>query len=239
MVKPPDEQTGAAATSALPGIEPSMATAAAVPAAADVVREHAASIYKHLKRIFGPSADVDDQLQTVLLEIVRYLPAFEGRARLSTWIFRITLSVAYQELRVRQRIGRREVSLSFDLEDETGSHAPSRAQQHEHHAEGEAEGRAHLRSAQDHVQRAEEAALLYRALDALSAKKRLAVVLHDIEGLTLREISETLSVPLQTVASQVRHGRAELADAMRALVDATRKPATSTPAASSSNGGQR
>lgn len=189
-----------------------------------VVRAHAPSIYKHLKRIFGPASDVDDQLQAVLLEIVRYLPSFEGRAQLSTWIYRITLSVAYQELRVRQRIGRREVAI-IDLDDDTGAHLSDGAGGLDEAGASDAEARAHLRSAHDEVQRKQECALLYRALDSLSAKKRLAVVLYEIEGLTLREISEMLTVPLQTVASQVRMGRAQLADAMRDLVNA--RPAAS------------
>ena len=53
--------------------------------------------------------------------------------------------------------------------------------------------------------------ILYEALATLDPKKRMAVVLHDIEGMTLKEISEHLGKPLQTVASQVRSGRSDLA----------------------------
>ena len=38
--------------------------------------------------------------------------------------------------------------------------------------------------------------------------------MHDIEGLTLREISEAVGRPLQTIASQLRAGRKQLADWM-------------------------
>ena len=71
----------------------------------------------------------------------------------------------------------------------------------------------------------EAARRLYKALEALPPKKRIAVVLHDIEGLTLREIGERLGVPLQTVASQVHTGRALLAEELHGLVTGDRAKA--------------
>src|SRR5688500_5007201 len=68
-----------------------------------VVERYGPQVYRHLKRIFGPQADIDDVYQCVFLEILRSLPSFEGRAQLSTWIRRITWNVAYQEMRSQYR----------------------------------------------------------------------------------------------------------------------------------------
>ncbi len=157
------------------------------PSAEAVVREHGAEVHRLLRRIFGPTADIDDAYQSVFVEVIRSLPSFAGRARLSAWIRRITYNVAYHEMRLRYR--RPE---AVDLE-EAAPAAPA--------LEAELDGREAMRC-------------LYEALAALDASQRLAVVLHDIEGLTLKEIAHETGRPLPTVASQLAAGRARLARAM-------------------------
>lgn len=158
------------------------------PTPEQVVHDHSEDVLRLLRRMFGPSADVDDVFQAVFVEVIRSLPAFKGKAKLRTWIHRIALNVAYQEMRMRYR--EREVRSTDDLDT-----LPLLD------VEGE-------RS----FERAEQRRMLYAGLEELSPKKRLAVILHDIEGHTLKEIAEMTGRPLQTVASQVRAGRAELAD---------------------------
>ena len=157
------------------------------PSPEEVVKPHAPQVMRHLRRIFGPHADVDDVFQAVFVEILRSLPRFRGDAQLKTWIHRITLNVAYQEMRFSYR--EREVRSYEDTSDLL----------------------EHTACARDDIARSESLGTLYRALSSLEPKKRLPVILHDIEGHTLKEVGELLGRPLQTVASQVRTGRKELA----------------------------
>jgi RNA polymerase sigma-70 factor, ECF subfamily len=53
-----------------------------------------------------------------------------------------------------------------------------------------------------------------RGLDALDFDKRVALVMHDLEELTAKEISEQLGIPANTVSSRVRLAR----EAFRAAV---------------------
>lgn len=158
--------------------------------AEDVVRAHGPAVWRLLQRMFGRDAEIEDTFQQVMLEVVRSLPRFRGDSELSTWVHRITLNIAYQ--RMRQHYRGDEIDL-----DEAGS-TP---------ADVDVEAQ---------VADAEASRMLYACLEALSPKKRVAVVLHDIEGLTLKEISERLGIPLQTVASQLSSGRAQLAELLRA-----------------------
>ncbi len=151
-----------------------------------VVRDHAEDVAKQLRRIFGPSADIDDVFQAVFVEVIRSLDKFRGKSKLKTWIHRITLNVAYQEMRMQYR--EREVRSHADLElIACGDDVESGYAQNESRKK------------------------LYRGLQTLDPKKRIAVILHDIEGYTLKEVGESVGRPLQTVASQVKSGRAELA----------------------------
>ncbi|MCC7382439.1 MAG: RNA polymerase sigma factor [Deltaproteobacteria bacterium] len=156
------------------------------PTPEEVVRAHGPTVMRHLRRVFGPRADIDDVFQAVFVEIIRSLPRFRGASELKTWLHRITMNVAYQEMRLQYRS---RASLSIDEIPEPV-------------AEGDLE--ADLADQQ-------ALQLMYAGLETLDAKKRIAVILHDIEGLPLREISEQVGRPLQTVASQLKAGRAELA----------------------------
>jgi RNA polymerase sigma-70 factor (ECF subfamily) len=44
-------------------------------------------------------------------------------------------------------------------------------------------------------------------LDQLDDDKRIAFVLHEVEGLTLREVAEATECPLQTAYSRVKAAR--------------------------------
>lgn len=160
------------------------------PTPTEIVEEHGPSVLAQLRRTFGPRADVDDVFQAVFVEVLRSLPRFRGHASLRTWIHRITLNVAYQEMRHHYRA---RATSPLDEVDEPCS----------------------TQDMEEELAQAEAGRRLYEALDELDPKKRMAVILHDIEGLTLREIGEQLGRPLQTVATQVRTGRAELAEALR------------------------
>ena len=161
---------------------------------AEVVRQHGPAVLSRLRRLFGVHTDIDDTFQQVMLEVVRGLPAFAGRSELATWIHRITLNVAYQRMR---RSYRTAGVVALD---------------------GVAEPQSDDEDAHSRLERAEAARLLHACLEMLSPKKRVAVVLHDLEGLTLKAIGEQLGAPLQTVASQLKAGRAELATHMRRAV---------------------
>ncbi|MDF1692681.1 MAG: sigma-70 family RNA polymerase sigma factor [Zhongshania sp.] len=51
---------------------------------------------------------------------------------------------------------------------------------------------------------------LRQELDMLSAEQRMVISLHDIEGYTLKELSETLGMPLGTLKSHLHRGRKTL-----------------------------
>lgn len=152
------------------------------------MREHGPRVVALLRRTFGPRADVDDLFQQVMLEVVRALPGFQGSSTLGTWIHRIALNVSYQEMRRTYR-------------------APLMVDVAEVDIAGDSDVAADLEAA-------EAERLLYAALAALPPHQRIAVVLHDLHGHTLKEVAHELASPLPTIASRVQAGRAALADAL-------------------------
>ncbi len=60
---------------------------------AQVFREHYQSVYRLALSLSGSHADAEDIAQEAFVAIMQALPKFRGDAKLSTWVYRITLRV--------------------------------------------------------------------------------------------------------------------------------------------------
>ena len=134
----------------------------------------------------GSTTDAEDAAQEVFLAIFRDLPTFRGESRLSTWIYRIAVRIAF---RVKAKHPRRTILLELDPAVET----PDPAIQQE-------------RSRQ-----------LAGALARLSADHRTVLALFSLDGLSHREVAETLGIPEGTVWSRLHLARKKLAAELKAL----------------------
>ena len=154
-----------------------------------LLRQHQPQVYAVCRRLTGNDADALDATQDALISIVRGLDRFDGRARFSTWCYRIATNAALDELRRRKR------RPSLSLVDDRGAVAEPADPQ-----AGEAAAQVDERDRLD------------AALGALSPEFRAAVVLRDLCQLDYAEIAEVLDVPPGTVRSRIARGRAQLAE---------------------------
>jgi RNA polymerase sigma-70 factor (ECF subfamily) len=159
-----------------------------------LLRLHHDDIAGLCHRLCGNAADAADATQEALLAVVRGLPRFDGRARFSTWVYRVATNACLDELRRRSR---RPV---VGLDDRRAEGARA--------LDGTTRGGADPGDAV--VRRLDVDA----ALATLSPDHRAAVVLRDLCGLDYAEIAETLGIPAGTVRSRIARGRAAAAAAM-------------------------
>jgi RNA polymerase sigma-70 factor (ECF subfamily) len=153
------------------------------PAALEqVLRELLPRIRTWLYRLLGPRSDIDDATQDALSELASALPRFEGRASFATLAHRITVRVAYRYFGTRQRDG--ALSLVAPPPDEI-----------------DPESRAMHREA---------LARLYRCLDRMPKKRRVAFVLCCVEGLSPQEAAEITGVSAVTMRSRLMHARSDV-----------------------------
>ncbi len=147
-------------------------------------------VYRQMRSLVGGrERDFDDLVQDAMEQALRSLPAFEGRSKFSTW----TYQICYRTVLKRRRwYGRWLKRFTLTREGQLPDQADAEP------------------SARHSMETTERAARLRGALSQLSPKKRVVVVLHDLEGLPSEEISEVLSVKLGTVRSRLRDGRREL-----------------------------
>lgn len=149
----------------------------------ELVWRHQAPVFRVCFRILGNREDAKDAAQEAFIRAYNKLDGFEGRSSFKTWMLRLTVNVSLNE---RER--RKE---SLPLEEWAPDRIPG----------PEAE-----------LVKAEAMARLHKALQALQPNHRAAVVLHDLEGLSFREVGEALDVAEQTAKSWAYRGRRRLRD---------------------------
>lgn len=159
-----------------------------------IYRAHVAAVYRRLTRVLGPVPERDDLTQDVFLALYRALPQFRGEAKLTTLIHRIALNKAFEYLRRQSR--RRAVALDdFDdvLEMTT--------------------------SPEERVRARESLAIVFACLARIKPKKRIALLLRVVDGLSFEEIGELVDATPEAVAKRVQHGQRELDQLMARAED--------------------
>jgi RNA polymerase sigma-70 factor (ECF subfamily) len=157
-------------------------------------REHAAFVWRVLRRLGVREADIEDVCQDVFVAVHKQLPSFEGRSKASTWIYGIARRRAAD---YRRSDRRRREDLTASVPEASGEPAPGSSMDEE-------------------VARSQARALLDRLLDQLDDDKREVFVLYEIEELGMREVVEIVGCPLQTGYSRLHAARAELRRAAEA-----------------------
>jgi RNA polymerase sigma-70 factor (ECF subfamily) len=159
-------------------------------------RQHGASVGRWAARFLGPNAnaaDVDDVIQDVFLVAHRRICEFRGDAKVTTWLYQITLRVIK-----RHRKRWRWLSLLSDTEaaacpmdevfvSDVSAPSPQRV-----------------------VEARQRTELLYRMLDQIGEKYRTALILFEWEGMPVEEIARVTQTTPANVAVRLTRARAHL-----------------------------
>ena len=157
-----------------------------------VYRAHAADVARWAARLAGPAEDVDDLVHEVFLVVQGRLGGWRGEAKLSTWLYRITVNVVRHQRR-KNRL-RRWLGLVPPEEPVATGPAPD-----------------------EHAAARQALATVYRALEALSERERRVMILHELEGLTGPEIAALEGVTPSAVWVRLHRARKRFAARVAAL----------------------
>jgi RNA polymerase sigma-70 factor (ECF subfamily) len=141
----------------------------------------------------GLDADLDDLVQEVFLIVRRKLPKFD-EGNLPGWLYRITQRTVRD---YRRRAWFRRALLNRDGDRVETSHDPDPSQV---------------------LERREAERILVQILAKMSASRRAAFILFEIEGYTGEEIAALEDVPVNTVWTRLHHARKDF----YALIDRAR-----------------
>jgi RNA polymerase sigma-70 factor, ECF subfamily len=150
-----------------------------------LLRDHTALVHGVCRRILTNPDDALDATQEALLSIARKIGSFDGRAKFTTWAYRVATNAALDESRRR---GRRPMPTETLPEPGRNPHG--------------ATTEAGIADRLD----------VDAALSRLTPEYRAAVALRDLVGMDYAEIADVLGIPAGTVRSRISRGRAALAD---------------------------
>jgi len=160
----------------------------------ELVRRHRDRLWAVALRTTGDPEEASDALQDALISAFRNAGSYRGEAAVTTWLHRVVVNACLD--RMRRRKARPAVPLP-DEDPESGHLA--------------------VPDPRDDIDRLELRIEIDKALRALPPDQRSAIVLVDVEGMSVSDAAEALGVPEGTVKSRCSRGRARLAVALAGL----------------------
>lgn len=142
------------------------------------------SVHRLLHRVLGATPTLEDLIQETFIRVFRSLASFRGEAHLGTWIGRIALRVAFDHLRQS-----RPAAARLEVVPDLASDDPD--------AERQLMAREGLRR-------------LYRILERLDAKQRIAFTLCAIDGRPQQEVADLMSASLVATKARIWRARREV-----------------------------
>jgi RNA polymerase sigma-70 factor (ECF subfamily) len=152
-------------------------------------RRHASMVNGLAYRLMGRDADVDDIVQEAFVQAFQSLRRLQDPQSFAKWLGSIVVHVSSKNLRRRKlltRLGLRRSSEPIDVE-AAASHTAG------------PEVMAELRR-------------VYQALERLPVDLRVALVLRNIEGMSLDEVATALGVSLATAKRRIAAAEEQLAN---------------------------
>lgn len=143
----------------------------------------AATVY----RIIGKSAEAEDIVQEVFTEMAKSIKLYRRDSLFSTFLYRIAVNTTYKY--IQKNMNRNESAEEPEFFIQIGDRSSG---------------------SESSMIKQERAEILNRAMKKISPEKRMVLTLYEVEGVPLKEISEILKQPLQTVWSRINQAKKEL-----------------------------
>lgn len=160
----------------------------------ELVRRYQERIYTTIYHMTANHEDANDLAQETFIKAYQALRSFRGDSTFYTWLYRIAVNKTLNFL--KQRKNQPQMSLN-DL-DFNAEHDPDLVALISHQTPRRAAGLAELQEK------------LNEAMQKLSEIHRLAVTLHDVQGLSHEEISQIMDCNEGTVRSRLFYARQQL-----------------------------
>ncbi len=168
------------------------------------LEQYRGELRRYCRRVLGSGFETEDAVQETLLRAWRGLDAFEGRASIRTWLFRIATNVCLGMLSASQRrAAPTSVATGFAF-DETEAAALEPAAILAERADDRD-------PASVAVDRESVRLAFVAALQSLSPRQRAVLILREVLHWRAAEVAELLGTSLASVNSSLQRARANLA----------------------------
>ena len=164
-----------------------------------LVNRHQTSILNLVYRFIGDRTQAKDLAQEVFIRVWESAKSYEPKAKFTTWIYRITANLCFNEL----KSSRRRKWFSFNWSDEDGEHTFEETLSDS------------APSAEDLLLEKERSRQISDALQSLPDNQRMAVVLKRYEDLSYQEIAQIIGCSVSAVESLLVRAKRTLQEKMK------------------------
>jgi RNA polymerase sigma-70 factor (ECF subfamily) len=159
-------------------------------------------VYNTALGIVQHADDADDITQEVFIQIYQSVSSFKGESKLSTWLYRITISKALDHEKKKKRKKRFGFVQSL-----FGGHEEEQLHSVEFNHPGV------------QLEKKERAGELFDALKQIPDNQRTAFTLHKLEGQSYQEVAEIMNTTLYAVESLMSRAKASLKKELKKYYD--------------------
>ncbi len=158
-----------------------------------IVDDWQAMVYNTAIGIVQNAEDAEDITQEVFVQVYQSINSFKGDSKFSTWLYRIAITKSLDHERRKKRKKRFAFVRSlFGDESQVVIHPP------DFHHPGVA------------LDKKEDAARLFQAINQLPENQRVAFALHKLEGLSYQEVSEVMKTTVSSIESLMHRAKTNL-----------------------------
>ncbi|MFT6221934.1 MAG: RNA polymerase sigma-70 factor (ECF subfamily) [Candidatus Endobugula sp.] len=167
-----------------------------------LVLKYQHKIISVVHRYMRDPADVNDVVQEAFIKAYRALPNFRGESAFYTWMYRIAINTAKNDLISK---GRRPPSSDVDIED--AEYYTGNDNLHD------------VDTPENNLFRDELQAAVQNVIQNLPDDLRTAVTLREMDGLSYEEIAEIMECPVGTVRSRIFRAREAIDKIIKPMMD--------------------
>jgi RNA polymerase sigma-70 factor, ECF subfamily len=164
----------------------------------ELIRRHQQRVFSVVRSVLRRREDVEDVAQQVFLKAYLSIRSFDMRAAFSTWLYKISVNECWDYLR-KKRV--RPLVYESDLNEEQAYKLNSYISSEK--APADPSERAELREIADYL------------LSRLDSEDRQMLVLKEVEGLSVQEISEIFDINVNTVKVRLFRARGRLLETFK------------------------
>jgi RNA polymerase sigma-70 factor (ECF subfamily) len=153
----------------------------------ELMEAHEGRVFAICLRMLRDREAALDATQDTFLTVFRKVDRYKATAAFSTWLYRVTVNTCYDHLRKQKRKRADHLPETHDIADP---------------------------SSQDEFEAVDVRPQIVDALAELSPEFRSAVVLVDLQGMSIEQASDTLEVPTGTIKSRLFRARKQLSGSL-------------------------
>jgi len=166
-----------------------------------LIEAHQHRIVGAVAKMLGDESDAEDIAQQVFLRVWKSASRYEPTAKFTTWLYKITRNLVFNELRRRRRHPTQ--SMDASAEDDRPFQAPDPG----------------AKPPDTSLLDDEMQAAIQRAIDALPEIQRMAIVLRRYDDVSYEEIAEILDLSVPAVKSVLFRARTELREKLKQYLE--------------------